>query len=722
MKLPRETYRRIRIQLLIFIVSTMTPLWLYQQGWLQRLEYAVFDARQSQLRADAVIDSRVKVVLIDEFSLSYMASTLGAFPWPRTVYAELIDFFQLVGAKAVLFDLLFTEPEIAAHTGVLSEHDDRLASATAGYAGTVHSMLLSHDIDDASDNTLNRALPDGVAQRFGLSQVQTLHDEVNTYTLPIPALMQATPFVGVVGVDPDDDGIYRRVKPLWEYQGTVFPALSLTPLLMDNQALSFDGEKNLLTLNEKPIPLDDRNRLLVNFYGDMQPISIASVFQTWDKLMSGDLDNLPIDPYEFENTFVYIGSSAIGLDDIKSVTNDAKAPGVFIHASALSNMLSDDVLTPVHFFDIALWTALLTLVSVILAFNVPLFSLKLVLLVSTLFAYWFFTGWQLQHHQQPVSTPPLMGFVLAWTWSFTYLSYTEGASKRRVKRMLSQYVSEAVLDEVMASPDKILHAGVGRSETLSILFSDIRSFTHFSETLPPERVVKLLNTHFSEMANVIFEHNGTLDKFIGDAIMAYWGMPIREERHASLAIKAAMAMKNALHKINQALQSEALPTIEIGIGLNTGRAVLGNIGSDRKLDYTVIGDAVNVASRMEGITKAYGETIVISENTWLAMTTPRPCLLLDFVRVKGKGEPVAVFAPLPDEAEDPESFQTNVQMANLSLRAFAYYQSQEWDIAEKLYQQIDAPKLRALFLSRIQELRHHPPPITWDGVYTFTWK
>jgi adenylate cyclase len=459
--------------------------------------------------------------------------------------------------------------------------------------------------------------------------------------------------------------------------------------------------------------------MLVNFYQDMQPIAIASVLQTWDKLMAGELENLPLDPYEFSDAIVYIGASAIGLSDVKPVVNEAKAPGVYVHAAALSNLLSGDVMRPSHVRGVIGWTVTLTLLSVLLVFNGASFSFKLISLAAIPFVYWFFTGWQLRHNIQPALTVPLLGFALGWSWSFTYLSFNEGASKRRVKRMLSQYVSQTMLEEVMASPDDILHAGDGKTETLTILFSDIRGFTKLSETLSAERVVKLLNTHFSEMAEVVFENNGTLDKFIGDAIMAYWGMPIKVENHASRSIKAALAMCTALARVNARLQDERLPTIDIGIGLNTGQAVLGNIGSDRKLDYTVIGDAVNVASRIEGLTKIYGVMLIISESTWLAMSEQRPCLLLDFVRVKGKSEPMAIFSPLVNPNDDATTEQRNQQLANLSLRAFAYYQTQQWDQAEELYQQLEQATLRALYLSRIAEFRRCPPPPAWDGVYTF---
>ncbi len=696
-----------------------------QQSWTWRLEYAIYDKRISDIRKETVLSDTVRVVLIDESSLAYMSPSLGSFPWPRTVYAELIEFFALGGAKAVLFDILFTEPEATASDSQeeYSVHDQQLAMASEAYPGTVHAMLLTKDVEDESGSTLNNPLPVGIAEKFALPvSASVVSGQQNTYSLPIPIIAQSTPHIGVVGLDPDEDGIYRRVKPLWKYQNAVFPAFALTPLLLDKTALTFRSEDRKLNVQERSIPLDDTSQVLVNFYGEMNPISIARVFQAWDQITKGEVESLALDPFSFENKIVLIGASAIGLQDTKPVINDTKAPGVYVHAALLSNILEDDLMRPVQTVHTQLAVAIMVLIAVVLAFNIPWLWLKMIFLVGTPLLWWWLSGWALVHNLQLNVTQPLTGFALGWSWSFTYLSVTEGASKRRVKRMLSQYVSPAMLDEVLAQRDEILHAGVGKTETLSILFSDVRGFTKISETLPAEKVVTLLNCHFSEMADAIFNNFGTLDKFIGDAIMAYWGAPIPVSDHADRSVKAALDMMRALDTVNQRLAEMGLPSIEIGIGINTGDVVLGNIGSDRKLDYTVIGDAVNVASRMEGITKMYGVPVVISETTRMALNTPRPCVLLDYVRVKGKTEPMAIYLPLPDAGDSPTQYASHCEMAILSQRAFAYYQSQQWDKAEALYRDLHLDSVRALFLSRILEFRRQPPPFFWDGVYTFTTK
>ncbi len=725
MNLQSESISRLRAQFIIFMTSFLLVWVFIQQPWALRLEYAIFDNRMTELRADKVISEKVKLIMIDESSLSYMAPSVGSFPWPRAIYAELIDFFQMGGAKAVVFDILFTEAEsgsLGTEFGV-SGQDEALAQMTANFAGTVHAMLLNKDVEDVESGTLNKPMPKSVIEKFSLPMPSNeMQGSLNSYTLPIDIITENSPHLGVVGLDPDGDGVYRRVKPLWVYGKKAYPALSITPMVMTPISPSIDFTDDRLTIDGTSIPLDENGRMLINFYGEMNPISIAKVFQSYKKITTGDAENLPLDPFDFENAVVFIGASAIGLDDTKPITNDSKAPGVYVHAAAYSNILNNEMLTPMRYEQILFTSALLIIFAIVLAFNIPWFSLKLVFLFGIPVLWWWICGLYLQNNVQLNFTQPITGFALGWSWSFTYLSVTEGASKRRVKRMLSQYVSPAMLDQVMAQREDILHAGVGKTETLSILFSDVRGFTKISESLPAEQVVTLLNCHFTEMADAIFNNLGTLDKFIGDAIMAYWGAPIRLDDHADRSVTASLEMIQALKKVNRQLSDLRLPAIEIGIGINTGDVVLGNIGSDRKLDYTVIGDAVNVASRMEGITKMYGVPIIISEATRMALKTNRPCVMIDQVQVKGKTEPVAIYLPLADEHEQPENFAKHCQMAALSQRAFAYYQTQQWDIAESLYKQLELPHVRALFFSRILEFRRNPPPVFWDGVYTFTTK
>ena len=720
--LSRNLLVRMRIQLSILIVTVLAVLVMDSQGWVLRLENALFDYRITQTRSATVLPSAVKVVLIDESSMAKMSQSLGQFPWPRTVYAELLEFFDMAGAQAVLFDILFTEPERAqfGNSDSLSDHDARLVEATAEFPFSVHAAMFNLDTIDEELNDLNQALPPGVVEKFSIKQVQSNGTaKLNSFTLPLPELTAASSHLGLVGADPDEDGIYRRLRLLWPYQGDYFPAFSLAPLLINEPDPIIVSSPYQMRFNDRVIPTDKNDRLLINVYGDYRPYPIARVFQAYDQIKKGELDQLAIDPYEFENAVVFIGASAVGLEDIKSLANNRKAPGVYLHAAAYGNIIDDDGLRIAQPWVTRSAVIAAAMLALVLIFMVPSFSLKIALLSALPVAWWFVTGRALEQNWVMAFSLPVLALLLTTGASFTYLSFTEGATKKRVKRMLSQYVSAAMLDQAMAQSDDILHAGDGVEEELSILFSDIRGFTNFSETLPAVDVVRLLNCHFSEMSEVIFNNSGTLDKFIGDAMMAFWGAPIQVNNHADLAVKAALDMLVQIVVVNQLLADKQLPPIEIGIGINTGRVILGNIGSDRKLDYTVIGDAVNLASRMEGITKSYGVPLVISESTRLSLQTDRPCLILDHVRVKGKLQPVPIYLPLPNQQEEPDNYQQHLDVASNGQAAFAAYQAGNWSEAESLYALLPFEKLRDLYLARIASFRVNSLPENWDGVYTF---
>ena len=272
--------------------------------------------------------------------------------------------------------------------------------------------------------------------------------------------------------------------------------------------------------------------------------------------------------------------------------------------------------------------------------------------------------------------------------------------------MLSQYVSPTVLSEVIDSKDD-LHAEVGTTETLTILFSDIRSFTNLSETIEADKVVDLLNIYFTEMTEIIFEHNGTLDKFIGDAIMAFWGAPIKSSDHAIEALRSAIKMRENLHLVNQKLVERNYPEIDIGIGIHTGKVVLGNIGSERKLDYTVIGDSVNLTSRLEGLTKIYGCSIIISEATYLAVQPEIP---------------INLYTP-----EESFRLENGLPSASNHLKdqfdeAFSAYLRRDWQIAIEKYELIGSCALTKMFVERCIRFIDEKPAEDWDGVYTFTIK
>jgi adenylate cyclase len=674
---------------LIAVAVIALTLGLYYSGMLTTLENISYDWRMKTVRSEVAAPDEVAVILIDEASLRAMDPLVGRWPWPRSVQADVIDFLALGNPRAIVFDILFSEADATAD-------DQRLAQASADAGNVIHAMQLYRDSEDeVNSSMLDRPLP---AAALVHAVGQGSDSSNNVFSLPLPGLLQASAALGVVTTDPDKDGVYRHSRLWHDYQGHRFASLGAAPLPPAKyENLAAD--------------------LQVNYYGHMDTYSMSGVLASAQQLLNGEVDNLMVDPFEFQDKIVFIGASAVGLEDLKTTPLAANTPGVVLHASVTANLLSGDLLKAApHGFTLAsVIVAALLVCLLVLNFNSIWLKSLAPLVCASLYVV---LAWSAFRQNLVLEmAPPLLAMVLAAVFSSTYLLFTEGRDKRRVRTMLGQYVSPAVLSTVVDTYEDHLSAEVGSEEELSILFSDIRGFTSMSEAMPPDKVVEMLNHYFSAMTEAIFERRGTIDKFIGDAIMAFWGAPLREAQHADLALQAAMEMHARLKQVNEWLQAHDYPLIQVGIGIHTGPVILGNIGSVQKLDYTIIGDNVNLASRLEGLTKQYGATIVISEMTYHKLQQPVPCYVLDLVRVKGKQVPIRIYAPILDlEQGDAE------RQAELCQRAFDAYLQQQWQAAVDLYQQLPEGVLRSTFAERCRSYQQQPPEQGWDGVFTMTSK
>lgn len=689
---------------------------LHAAGALQRPEQISHDLRMNWSRAGTTLHPSVAVVLIDEASLQALDPQVGRYPWPRAVYADVIDYFMLGGARAVVFDILLTERDDAAN-------DQRLVAATRDSGRVIHAFQLFHDPVAASEGMKKNALPGAFVEQHALHLPALPGTRLNDrFVLPKEELYRAAMAMGVVDVEPDSDGVYRRLRLFHAYDDVVFPALAVASLTGTTPPVIHSSRT--LEFADRQIALDAGGRVLINQVDELRPFSFAGVYASLQALYKGDLDGLLISPEVFADKVVFVGASAVGLADVKATPLSPKAPGVTLHASLLSNLLAGDMLTP-----IAPWITLLLIIAlawvtaiVILATSHLFMQFAAPLLLAALYSGW--TLWQFEHGVVYEMAAPLATIAGTAGALWAFIAATEGRDKRRVRAMFSQYVSPAVLNRLVETSGNLLQAEVGQAERLSVLFSDIRGFTSISEQLPAAQVVDLLNTHFSIMSEIIFHHDGTLDKFIGDAIMAFWGAPIHVAQHAEQSVRAAIEMYRGVDEVNRRLLEKGYPPVDIGLGINTGETILGNIGSSRKLDYTVIGDTVNIASRLEGLTKMYGQGVVISEYTHAELPASLPCALLDLVRVKGKERPLAIYAPLavPEDAE-PSLAKARAE-AELITKAFNAYHARQWKEALELYRQApdNHATLRDLFVSRCEGFMISPPASEWDGVYVLTSK
>lgn len=719
--------------LLIILISLLLTLFLHVSGSLELLEMKTFDTRLQLSEQNVKANDKIVIVDIDNASLESMKPLVGRWPWPRSLYGDLLEFLAVSGAEAVLFDVTFTELQKPRNEdGELGEDDFILADSTAANEKAIHAARFLKDTEDEINKSLlNRPLPESFSDRFSLKNIDVRDDtgilKTNVFYLPFAELYDAAAGIGIVDFDADDDGVYRQSHLLREYQGLYFPAhsLSLFQYLFPAKTIELTGDA--LKIGSFSIPLQRDGKYLINMKKEFNTYSIGGIFASIQKLQAGDEENLIFKPEDFTGKIIIIGASASGVDDLKQTAIGDEVPGVWLHGSIISNLLDRDFIKTRLDWEIflILFIICLGITFMILRFQsvtVQILIPAAMILIYLLSSYLLFDYYRLWI---PVIAP-LIAFAGVFIGSYTFMSLTEGKERRKTRKMLSQYVSPAVLSEVMDKSDSVLTAEVGTTEELTILFSDIRGFTSFSESTEPTQVVEQLNYYLKEMVDIVFDFKGTLDKFIGDAVMAFWGAPVMSKTHAKDAVLTALEMNARLIDINTAFREKDYPQFKIGVGLNTGSVILGNIGSDKKLDYTIIGDNVNLASRLEGLTKEYGCDVIISESTFQQIDSDIPCRIVDSVRVKGKEQPIQIYHPLCSPQDSAEKLEFGLKLEGIANSAFRHYQAQEFKAAIDAYEEVlqirPHDMLSEMMIERCRQFLESPPPEKWDGCYTMKTK
>ncbi len=639
--------KKIIISLLIALLIISITIFLLRRGLFEKPEFHAYDLQAKLFRADKVTDHKLKVILVDEAALASMSDIAGRWPWPRAIWADLLDFLSLGGARTILFDILFTERQ--------DEKNDRmLIDATMASQNVYHSMMIRReepDLDEKNNADLDRPMPVDFVNRFALikvtgSPISRTGTKNNVFALPISGLSEASKGITDVEFKADDDGIYRRTRPLREYQGKYYPVLGLAPFIGDTSVISFGNDS--ITINDRTIPVDENGNCIINMYdlNKVDTFSMSGVFASLQKIRKGEVEDLLVSPEVFNDSIVFIGVSAVGGADLKPIPVSPIAPAVMLHVFLANNYLQNDFVKPP---DKRL-TYLSMLIGVFLTTWAVMFNKRLIFRavfpLAILALYIGFAVFSFKSNALVDVVPFVFATVSTGFLSFGYLTFTEAAEKRQVSLLFTQYVSKEVLNEVLHNYKEYLKSSAGQKVELTVLFSDIRGFTTISETTPPEKIVEMLNIHFSVMADIILKHNGTIDKYIGDAIMAFWGAPVKTADHAEKAVLAAMEMLEGLKEVNKTLKERGFEhEVKIGIGINTGVATIGNIGSEQKKNYTVVGDTVNLSSRLESITKEYKTPLLLSEYTYAKIKDKIKCRLIGNVRVKGREQPVDIYTP-----------------------------------------------------------------------------
>lgn len=631
--------------------------------FLRTLELKTYDwrvrlsARPTEARRDIVL------VAIDEASVRKLEPQVGRWPWPRLVHAQLVNYLARGPARVVVYDVLFTERDRRTFTAGdetwTGEDSDRaLVEATLQAGNVIYAADAVPEALEKADKASRLAEAPVPGPCYVLDDTM---EERPVVTPPFPDLARAGRALGHNVVVYDPDGPLRRLVAFVRIGRQFVPSLPIAASMVA-RGISPDQvriDDQYLWLGSRAMPLIDvqipsfygkprhARRALINYRGPViaagrptyRDYSFYDLFYSEQQLLAGQKPY--IDPAAFRDKIVVVGTTAPGLSDLFTVPfGEGKMPGMEVHANIIDSILSGRFMRPAPG-----WTSWVALV--VLGCGVALASawLGLWVTVGVAAASVALFGWLavglFRNGVWLQMTSPLLAVALATFGGVAYQYLVEGREKRKVKQLFSRFVSRDVYDHLLANPAAAKLGGQRRR--MSVLFSDIRGFTTVSERGQPEEIVRQLNEHFSRMVHVIFEHRGTIDKFVGDMIMALFGAPLDDADHADHAVGAALGMLRELEALNRRWAGEGRPTLDIGVGINTGDMVAGNIGSDTIMSYTVIGDAVNLGSRLESLNKQYGTHIIISEETRAGLKGRYDIRPLGDVVVKGKTKPVAVY-------------------------------------------------------------------------------
>jgi adenylate cyclase len=589
--------------------------------------------------ADGAPDSSIVIIDIDNQSLREAGEAFGRWPWPRNVHAAILDFVAVGRPRAVGYDVLFAEPDAQR-----PEADSTLAAATARVgAPVVHAVVFvrqgeAPEPSPAAPALAGFALPFAAPPGLAVAYADA--------AAPLPELLAAAAGVGAIDRFPDPDGVERREPLLASIGDDSYPALALAVALGGRagypRLAARDGR---LFLDDEPLPLEN-GRLRAHWRGAYPdrpyPVVAAhTVLRSYSEIATGGEPAL--DPAVFADRLVLIGSSATGVGDVFASPFGPTEPGVLLHATILDTLLRRDFLHAPSAPMAAAMTAVLGLLAGLLVAGARsargaaarFLALSIGWTLIALAAF-FAAGWILPWAGPMLAAGIAYGAASAGSW------LTEGRRHREIKRAFGKFLPPDVVESIAA--DRGLQRRVDGRE-ITVLFADVRGFTTLSERIGPERSVETLNELFSGMVEVLFRHGGTLDKFLGDGLMALFGAPLSQPDHAARACRAAIEMMARLEDLNVEFAAAGRPTLAIGIGVHTGEAVVGFIGDvERRLDYTAIGDTVNLASRLQGQTKELGASIVVSAETARQAGDAFALRPLGEVRVRGRNEPVGVYA------------------------------------------------------------------------------
>ncbi|MEM8701727.1 MAG: adenylate/guanylate cyclase domain-containing protein [Pseudomonadota bacterium] len=676
-------------------------------------------------------DVPVTIVDIDEKSLS----ELGQWPWARSTLADILNNIGQAGGIAVAFDVVFAEPDR------LSPH--QYGKTIRGLSETALEELAALPSTDKTLSDAMRRMRVVLGQAGGIGfitpdrseQTQTpvalIGPDPTAFMFKYPRLLRNIPVLedaaigkGLFSIYPDPDGIVRRAALTAVVDGKIHPALSVELLRVATGQNAFavksdEAGISSVVVGGVEVPTDRNGRIWVH-YTPSNPTRFVS---------AADIASGTFDASKIQNHLVLFGTSATGLLDLKATPVNPAMPGVEVHAQILENILSQSFLTRPNYAlgaELVATTvlSLLTLLLVPVLGAVPVLVFGFVLAASWAAGSWYFFA----NDQLLIDAGYPLFASLSVYLLLVFINYRrEEIQRQEIRSAFSQYLAPDYVEQIARNPENLTLGGARRRTT--VLFSDVRNFTRISESFAqnPQGLTSLMNRFLTPLSNGIMEKRGTIDKYMGDAIMAFWNAPLDDDSQEIHACEAALVMVKRMRALNEERMLEAQSggheffPLNIGVGINTGDCVVGNMGSEFRFDYSVLGDSVNLASRLEGQTKTYGVTILIGNTTAERVSGLFAMVEADLIRVKGKQEPERIFCLMGDvDLALNRSFADAKAVYEDMLR---HYRNQDWDAALAHCVDISSTEtgelahLAATFRLRIENFRKTPPPADWDGVY-----
>ena len=740
---------RIAVTLLPLIFALLHAVGILRLGVLERLDNFIYDSRLGATMPKT-LDDRIVIVDIDEKSLA----EVGRWPWGRNKLSALTDeLFERQKIALLGFDVVFAEADESSGLKRLNELAQKELRDQPGFVDKLKQLQASLDYDAMFARSLERrpvvlgyyltsdrdgrtsgVLPAPVMGKEALQGRPITFTTWNGYGSNIAQLASAAPVAGHFNPIAEGDGVVRSLPLIAEYKGQYYESLSLAMfrMLAGSPSVvpgfpkerfltrSYQGLESIqLKLGNRTlaIPVDERVSSLVPFRGSGGPKGGSFRY-----VSAGDLLSKTIPAGDLRDKIILVGTTAPGLQDLRVTPVSEIYPGVEAHANVISGLLDGKILVKPDYV-VGYEVVILLLAGLILAFALPLISATKAVILSVLvigalgaFNLWLYLGYGLVLPLAGALTMAVTAFALNMSYGY----FVESRSKRELANLFGTYVPPELVDEMVKDPDSYSMQATNRQMT--VMFCDMRGFTKMSEQMEPIQLQSLLNGVFTRLTGLIRANRGTIDKYMGDCVMAFWGAPVETPEHAHLAVKSAMEMANAVRGINDDHRAKGIPEIGIGIGVNTGNMCVGDMGSNIRRSYTVIGDAVNLGSRLEGLSKVYGVDIVVSESA-RKLAPDFGWQELDRVRVKGKDQAVAIFWPVAPANRIGAETETELKAWNSFLKA---YRTQDWDQCDLLMLNLlrmNAKKyLYHLYSDRVASMRLLPFDPEWDGATNFDTK